>query len=282
MMQQLNRMESKLNVIGACISPQSEVFETPATTPPQMIGRLVTASGQQLVESLFPQYSRSTSMALSSQTELNILPPERSTSYQHLTTPHKVLLWPAINDYMQRSGIDTTGTTEVLKNEGTAWFLRLELRKYAQSLPCDTSLLSRPVEPRHSLDGQSRVIFASLREERVLRLIDSYFDSYNVLYPLIDREDFEENVLPEIRDHGFGYGDFASILVLLVCALGQIAHEGIWGEALEIRDGRESGIRGGDVTRPPGLDIFNEARKRMGFILTQTSLENIQILQLTA
>lgn len=115
-----------------------------------------------------------------------------------------------------------------------------------------------------------------------MRLIDSYFDSYNVLYPLIDKDEFLDNILPEVLEEGFGYGDFASVLVLLMCALGQIAHEGIWGDAIEVRDGWESGIRGGNAARPPGLDIFNEARMRTGFILTQTSLENIQILQLTA
>jgi len=183
---------------------------------------------------------------------------------------------------MQQSGIETNEMTRMLSQKGTAWFLRLELQKHAQTLPCDTILPSRPLDNRRSLDGQSRLSFATLNKERMLRLPDSYFDSYNVLYPLIDRDEFEEHVLPEVMKHGFAYGDFSSVLALLVFSLGQIAHDGVWGQPIEVVEGRPSGIRGGDAKRPPGLEIFNEARKRIGLVLTQTSLENIQILQLTA
>lgn len=36
------------------------------------------------------------------------------------------------------------------------------------------------------------------------------------------------------------------------------------------------------MERPPGLLFFNEARKRMGFNLTECSLENVQIFALAA
>lgn len=183
---------------------------------------------------------------------------------------------------MERNGVDTKETRRVLQQEGTAWFLRLELQKYSESLPCDTTMLSHPIEARQTLDGQPRVTFATINEDRMIRLSHSYFDSYNVVYPLIDREHFESTALAQVIENGFGYGDFDSVLALLVFALGQIAQDGKWGQPIEIRDGQPSGIRGGDAKRPPGLDIFNEARKRMGFVLTQTSLENIQMLQLTA
>jgi hypothetical protein len=279
MMQQLSRMEAKLNAIGQQITPGSDIFETPMSTPTALSGT-TPSSGMPFVDNSFG-HSRATSIA-PTQSMLNRLPFEKATSYQHLTTPHKILLWPAVNEYMQKSGIDTTETANILRHEGTAWFLRLELQKYSESLPCDTTLHSVPVECTQSLDGQTRVTFVKLNKDRMLRLTDSYFDSYNVLYPLIDRDDFEENVLPQVLEDGFGYGDFASVLCLLVFSLGQIAYDGVWARPIEVRDGRESGIRGGDASRPPGLDLFNEARKRMGFILTQTSLENIQILQLTA
>jgi hypothetical protein len=283
MMQQLNRIDLKISAIGLQITPNNEIFSdngTPTTTPPGPIGETSTPTSVQSVEN--PFWPTDAIPIATAQPQLNRLPFEKGTSFQHLTTPHKILLWPAINDYLQQSGIDTTETARILRHEGTAWFLRLELKKYAESLPCDTTLFSRSVENEKSLDGQIRVSFANLNEDRMMRLTDSYFDSYNVLYPLIDRDDFEENVLSQVTEAGFGYGDFASILSLLVFALGQIAYDGVWGQAIETKDGRESGIRGGDASRPPGLDLFNEARKRMGFVLTQTSLENIQMLQLTA
>ncbi|KAF2426578.1 hypothetical protein EJ08DRAFT_616412 [Tothia fuscella] len=282
MMQQLNRMESKLNMIGSAINPQNEsLFGTPSDTSTTTAFAGVSASHS--VGSPF-QRSRAPSMVVSQteQTDLNTLPQERSTSYQHLTAPHKIMLWPSITEYMRSCGIDIVKTTEDLKREGTAWFLRLELQKYSRSLPCDTSLHSMVIERRGSMESQERVTFSYLDRETILRLADAYFQTYNVLYPLLDRDDFEANVIMPIIENGFGLGDFESILVLLVCALGQTANEGIWGEAIEVRDGRPSGIRGGDAERPPGLDIFNEARRRMGFIITQTNLDNIIILQLTA
>jgi hypothetical protein len=283
MMQQLNRIDLKINAIGLQITPNNEMFAdngTPTTTPPRPTRETSTPTSVQSVENPFG--STDPAVLAITQPQLNRLPFEKGTSYQHLTTPHKILLWPAINEYLQKSGIDTTETARILRHEGTAWFLRLELKKYSESLPCDTTLFSRSVGNTHSLDGQRRVAFTSLNEDRMMRLTDSYFDSYNVLYPLIDRDDFEENVLSQVTEDGFGYGDFASVLCLMVFALGQIAYDGVWGQAIEVQDGRESGIRGGDASRPPGLELFNEARKRMGFILTQTTLENIQILQLTA
>jgi hypothetical protein len=277
MMQQLVRMEAKLNVIGLQVTPNNDIWETPTSTPP---GTISTPTSAQLVDIPFGQAPATLPSA--TQPQLNRLPYEKGTSFQHLTTPHKILLWPAINEYMQQNGIETSETASVLREEGTAWFLRLELKKSAESLPCDTTLLSRSIGSGQSLDGQGRVTFANLNDDRMMRLTDSYFDTYNVLYPLIDRDDFEERVLSQVTKDGFGYGDYASVLSLLVFALGQIAIDGQWAHPIEISHGRESGIRGGDATRPPGLDLFNEARKRMGFVLTQTSLENIQILQLTA
>jgi hypothetical protein len=277
MMQQLTRMETKLNVIGLQVTPNNDIWDTPTSTPP---GTTSTPASAQLVELPFGQPPAT--LPVATQPQLNRLPYEKGTSFQHLTTPHKILLWPAINEYMQQNGIETSETASILRQEGTAWFLRLELKKYSESLPCDTALLSRSTGHGQSLDGQNRVTFANLTEDRMMRLTDSYFDTYNVLYPLIDRDDFEERVVSQVIEEGFGYGDSASVISLLVFALGQIAIDGQWAPPIETINGQESGIRGGDATRPPGLDLFNEARKRLGFILTQTNLENIQILQLTA
>lgn len=286
-MQQLNRMESKLNAIGQGVNFPNDGFRSASTSTRQSgIGSGSTPDGLQSTPSITYTTRRSaTSSTLDNiQMDQNKNPQEKTTAYQHLTAPHKVLLWPAIMAFMQDSGgIDMHEVSKMLEQEGTAWFLRLERQKYAQPLPSDTTLFAQPVEPRGSLDGQPSVVFANLNEDRMLRLATSYFDSYHILYPLLDKENFHSTVLPQVINGGFGYGDHASIIALLVFSLGQIAQDGIWAPPIgDTRGGQESGIRGGDAKRPPGLDIFNEARKRTGFVLTHTSLENIQILQLTA
>jgi hypothetical protein len=77
-------------------------------------------------------------------------------------------------------------------------------------------------------------------------------------------------------------GDIDSVTALLVFALGEVAIEGSRGQPIEEEGGRPSGVRGGSITRPPGLALFNEARKRIGFVLTEGELENVQIFSLAA
>jgi hypothetical protein len=77
---------------------------------------------------------------------------------------------------------------------------------------------------------------------------------------------------------GFDEG-ISSTLVCLVFALGEVAVS-VSGEPLSTYKGRVSGVRGGTRGRPPGLAFFNEARKRMGFALTECSIENVQMFAL--
>lgn len=88
-------------------------------------------------------------------------------------------------------------------------------------------------------------------------------------------------VAPLLRD-GYADGDPHAVLALLVFALGQVAIEGVFERPLCMIDGRPSGFRGGTAEHPPGLATFNEARRRIGFILTQSALETVQIMLLEA
>jgi hypothetical protein len=274
MMDQLSRLESKINIIGLTVNPASSAFDladnyggspsgqTPASPNSPRSSRAERAE----IFSTFHQEPR--------------VPLEVSTTYRHLTAPHKILLWPAIHSFLQKAGADSQEMLKVLSQEGTPWLLHLELEKHKDCLPSDTVLSNYPATALSS--GPSRVKFEILNEKLMLKCMDSYFNTYNVLYPLLVREDFEKVIFPEVLAHGFGYGDFNSVIALLVFALGEMAWEGVWGDPIDDINGKTSGIRGGSASRPPGLDIFNEARKRLGFVATQTSLENIQVLQLTA
>jgi hypothetical protein len=70
----------------------------------------------------------------------------------------------------------------------------------------------------------------------------------------------------------------ASIIALLVLALGTVAHEGVFGTPITLG----SGIRGGNASSPPGVEMFDEARRRSGFVFNQIGLPNMQILLLMA
>lgn len=113
------------------------------------------------------------------------------------------------------------------------------------------------------------------------RLSKAYFDTFNLLFPILDRQFFMSDTLPSLFNRGFGQG-ITSTIAFLVFALGEVAIAGTEGLPIHVHshNGRPSGIRGGSKGEPPGLDLFNEARKRMGFNLTECSLENVQIFAL--
>ena len=132
-------------------------------------------------------------------------------------------------------------------------------------------------------NGQRRVVFPELTYEIITNYVNHYFSTYNVLFPLVNYKDFSRDVLGLVVRHGFGEGDPESVIALLVVALGKLALEGIYGQPIELGEpGRRSGIRGGTTELPPGLEFFNEARKRTGFLTTQCDMENIQVHLLTA
>ncbi|KAG5760340.1 hypothetical protein H9Q72_011552 [Fusarium xylarioides] len=116
--------------------------------------------------------------------------------------------------------------------------------------------------------------------ETMQRLSKAYFDVINMLHPILDRQWFNSNVLSSIINNGFQEGALSS-LVLLVFALGEVALT-TSEVPISAYKQRPSGIKGGTIDRPPGLAYFNEARKRMGFGISEVSLENVQMLALAS
>jgi hypothetical protein len=115
--------------------------------------------------------------------------------------------------------------------------------------------------------------------ETMQRLSRAYFDSFNLLFPIVDRHAFVSEILPVVGQNGFTE-NMASTVALLVFALGELAIAGSQGIPIRVYNGRPSGIKGGTPTEPPGLVLFNEARRRTGFNLTECSIENVQIFAL--
>ncbi|KAH7031178.1 uncharacterized protein B0I36DRAFT_409480 [Microdochium trichocladiopsis] len=117
--------------------------------------------------------------------------------------------------------------------------------------------------------------------ETMLRLSKAYFDSFNFLFPIIDRQHFVTAILPTIARHGYDNSSF-SALALLVLALGEVSLAGTQGTPIQTHKGRPSGLRGGSAGQPPGLYFFNRARRNMGLGIAESSLENVQIFSLAA
>lgn len=103
-----------------------------------------------------------------------------------------------------------------------------------------------------------------------------------MLLPLLDLDLFMDSTVTRVLREGYRNDDLESVVALLVFALGQLAIEGVTGRPAGGSKDEASGFRGGTIEKPPGLGLFNEARRRIGMINMQPCLENVQILLLQA
>jgi hypothetical protein len=172
---------------------------------------------------------------------------------------------------------------KILEQDGSAFILRMQ--KGLPPLPLDEGLNQIPFQGMQTqatrASGGARVTFPALNRELMHRLATAYFDTFNFLYPFMDRQNFLSDTLTKVYSEGFD-GDVESVMALLIFALGEVAIEGSRGNSIEQHNGRPSGVRGGNRHRPPGLGLFNEARKRIGFCLVECELENAQVYSLAA
>ena len=91
-------------------------------------------------------------------------------------------------------------------------------------------------------------------------MTDAYFRTFNTLYPVLDQLTFRAKTLEHLIASGFAYSNASSVLALLVLALGELALEGVAGNAISTTSGMSSGVRGGTASHPPGLELCREAR----------------------
>jgi hypothetical protein len=203
--------------------------------------------------------------------------------YRHSSAAHKILTWPAVKQLLLQSQPTNIGDLKTLEKEGSAFLV--DVQRGMSSLSLEESLHMKPFVGMQSQAtrnaGGSSVTFPDLTREVMNRLAQAYFDSFNFIYPFMDRQTFLSDTLTRVHGEGFD-GDVDSVIALLIFALGELAIEGSRGAPIETHNGRPSGIRGGTLDKPPGIGLFNEARKRMGFVMAHCELENVQIFSLAA
>ncbi|KAG9242385.1 hypothetical protein BJ878DRAFT_535930 [Calycina marina] len=203
--------------------------------------------------------------------------------YRHASAAHRMMTWPAIQQLLIQTVPASIADMKVLEQPGSAFVV--EVHRNMPELPLNEELQSAPFVGMQSqaarTTGGSRVIFQNLTKKQMLDLVKAYFDTFNFIYPFLDRQAFISDTLNRVHTEGFD-GESESVIALLVFALGELSIQSARGESIEVYEGRESGIRGGTAEKPPGLAFFNEARKRMGFVYSRCDLESVQIFSLTA
>ncbi|KAM0698008.1 hypothetical protein Q7P36_002862 [Cladosporium allicinum] len=198
-------------------------------------------------------------------------------SRSHISVSHKVLLWPAVVCHMRSSGALIVASTDLqcIARLGSRWLLQRKTSKHNKKLPCD-------VRVSCSTSDSESSVFPDLSAERVHEYSSAYFNTFNVLLPLLDLDIFVGGAVARFLREGYRDDDPQSVLALLVFALGQLAIEGIVGRPTSACNDETSGIRGATVERSPGLVFFNEAQRRLGMVNTKPCLEHVQIMLLQA
>ncbi|KAM0719004.1 hypothetical protein Q7P37_004909 [Cladosporium fusiforme] len=190
----------------------------------------------------------------------------------HISVSHKIFLWPAVYRQFALGGATTAPDLRPLAWIGSAWLMRKD-ELGTGNLPCDENI------PFSRL-ASGCVLFPNLSNQQVEDYSAAYFDTFNRLFPLLDRDSFVNTVLSRRSRQGYKDDDPNSVLALLVCALGQLPLEGAQETSASTIHGQPSGFRGGTPKRPPGLSLFNQARRRLGIIATRCSLETVHIFLL--
>lgn len=200
--------------------------------------------------------------------------------YKHSSSVRAMLAWPVVQDLLKIVlPTDLENDEPVLESKNTATLLgfhQLPALPKAGSVDPSASIL----EPQtlNDASGIPRVA-TSLTWDTMQTLCTAYFETFNLLHPIVDRHNFTTITLPAVAAAGFD-DSIEATLVHLVFALGEVAMLGTQGPPLRFFNNRPSGVRGGTKTQPPGLIFFNEARRRMGYNLTDCSLENVQVYAL--
>ncbi|RKK43687.1 hypothetical protein BFJ66_g9891 [Fusarium oxysporum f. sp. cepae] len=171
---------------------------------------------------------------------------------------HQVLFWPAIQSALPES------VKLMCQMQGGTYSTRLEA--------------SRPKLPHAasvdiSSDWLSKLSIATLKQ-----LSDVYFTTFNLANPILDQKTYFQRTLGVAIDGNFGIC-IESCIVLVVMALGSMGQKAL----------QEAGFAGTPASSPyvgqdgemPGLDFFNEARKRFGFLMCEQDLQACQFYLLS-
>lgn len=205
--------------------------------------------------------------------------PETPKKQCHVTHAHNVYIWPAVVDVLKGCSTNVLDTLFSLHFSEISWLMRLQKPAWHEKSFNDGA----PQKDNAGREGYLAVKpsddWFSLSYGEIQKLSTIYFNTFNYLYPFMDREWFFTNTLPSALK-GSRQAEENTIITLLVLALGQLAHEGSVGNPISRMGKRCSGIRGGTAELPPGYLLFDKARQRIGFAATQYELESVQIFSL--
>lgn len=161
------------------------------------------------------------------------IPPASPRDVQYVSSTHKMLSWPFIRQVLENKNpnIDLPR----LEKDGAAMLLGLQGRTVtlptnmydSVTLSSDGTSISLQVSPGSQVEGM-QAGGLNMNWDTMQRLSKSYFDTFNLIYPIMDRQIFQAEVLPAIASRGFDESS-SSTLACLVFALGEVAMSAVQG-----------------------------------------------------
>jgi hypothetical protein len=206
----------------------------------------------------------------------------------HMTHAHSVWLWPATQDLLRETS--PTAMSDLRYSE-IRWLMNRQRGPWGPTSRNSWGGWS-DIETRASPDGGLETMWFGLSYAQILDLCNIYFNTFNFLYPFLDRDVFFSSTLldalhsqtqsqspsPTLSPYPSEGGQSAgsqekTTILLLVLALAHVAKEGSFGLPIA----GTTGVRGGTKERPPGVEWFDAARRRLGFTATGYGIENVWI-----
>ncbi|KAL8371063.1 hypothetical protein RB595_001084 [Gaeumannomyces hyphopodioides] len=201
--------------------------------------------------------------------------------YTYTSSVHQMLRWPVVQSLLESISLNIPSVSaSTIEFEGAT--SALGLNDPANRLPTEDAGAITYVLPTAGIPAMvgSRPTGSPPASGSMEDLASAFFNTFYLCYPILDQQHFMTQVLGSIAQDGFT-DSIQSTLAFLVLALGEIANLGSHGPPVSASGGPQpSGVKGGTLRHPPGLALFNEARRRMGFNLTECSLEAVQVFAL--
>ncbi|KAK7731030.1 hypothetical protein SLS53_008901 [Cytospora paraplurivora] len=204
--------------------------------------------------------------------------PGNTAMYKYASSVRALLAWPVVQELLKAGSSSTPGFDPATKAEQDGISTLLGAPQSTPLAHPGSTFGRHPSLDPPALGSSAAVppVLHSLGWETMQTLSKAYFDTFNLLHPIVDRHAFVSTTLPAIMTNGLVLDDSVqSTLAYLIFALGEVA--------VDAYNDQSQGLSGGGTTKKaqhPGLALFNEARRRMGFNLTECNLENVQILAL--
>ncbi|KAF2160094.1 hypothetical protein M409DRAFT_70632 [Zasmidium cellare ATCC 36951] len=196
-----------------------------------------------------------------------------------LTVPHQILLWPVFYQVLTQANPEAATGLSRIRQQGSFWFISHEISTRKSVQPPGSHIESDPVCP--VWPTLERIQVTDLTLDWIMSRSEAYFNTFNILFPILNRSHFTNHVCHSVLRDGFIEGESNTVIALHVFALGEVAiltsMNDNWTPAAQRNEGER---QKGPKIRAPGLTLFNEARRQQSMMHSHNLLEKVQALLL--